>query len=93
MGIEPTWDFIRPHAGFEVQGIHQASCRSRFYPLITYFFGSSSSFLHLPLRQIAPKATTATTATAQIKHPIFFLLSIKDSRHYFKFPYIFITYC
>ena len=33
MGIEPTWDFIRPHAGVEVQEIHQESCRSRLHAL------------------------------------------------------------
>ncbi len=25
MGIEPTWDFVEPHAGFEDQERHQAA--------------------------------------------------------------------
>ena len=25
MGIEPTWDFVEPHAGFEDQRMHQQS--------------------------------------------------------------------
>jgi len=26
MGIEPTWDFVEPHAGFEDHDMHQ-SCK------------------------------------------------------------------
>ena len=26
MGIEPTWDLLKPHTGFEDQERHQAAC-------------------------------------------------------------------
>jgi hypothetical protein len=29
MGIEPTWDFVEPHAGFEDQERHQAALHLR----------------------------------------------------------------
>ena len=29
MGIEPTWDFVEPHAGFEDQDRHQPGKRFR----------------------------------------------------------------
>ena len=33
MGIEPTWDFVEPHAGFEDQERHQAAAHLRAAPL------------------------------------------------------------
>ena len=29
MGIEPTWDFVEPHAGFEDQERHQVASHLR----------------------------------------------------------------
>ena len=33
MGIEPTWDFVEPHAGFEDQERHQAAAHLHAAPL------------------------------------------------------------
>ena len=32
MGIEPTWDFVEPHLGFEDQERHQVALRLRHGP-------------------------------------------------------------
>src|ERR1039458_53430 len=38
MGIEPTWDFVEPHAGFEDQERHQVA------PHLRRMVGASSNF-------------------------------------------------
>jgi hypothetical protein len=38
MGIEPTWDFVEPHAGFEDQERHQVA------PHLRRMVGANSNF-------------------------------------------------
>ncbi len=61
MGIEPTWDLVEPHAGFEDQERHQNALRLRYENGTCLGFGANRSWLtfdydDVKWRRIRPEA-------------------------------------
>ena len=66
MGIEPTWDFVEPHAGFEDQERHQVASHLR---AAGYGCETSAARLQALIEVISCTADVLVTQAATLCNP------------------------